>query len=594
MIRTTAPKAVPLPQPAPAPGPVTADPAVELFRSTDNTSMFRKAFNLDHGDGRRIGGVAGVTIGNAERPSNLWYKVTGQSTYWYQYALMDWYRSEVSVLSTIINRSTQELFRYGLELKPKFAYKCCQCGHESGFRIGECPVCGSTDLRRPDPTQKDYFVRPDGTSFLDEANDNGQSLRDVLKAYAEMQYQNNQAYTLCVTGDILDAEGRLIRAYPLEFISVDPKFVKFLYDDTGRIGATYAYARTDRNTLIDFGSASAKDRALVEDADRTGKELYPACWQIGSNHGGTGRYWCYSKEEVYQDHWFAQSMIYGVPVWLDIEDDLLTYHYLEKHMLKRYKYGYVRKMVILPGFNDEDVEDITKGIQDIMAKNDNSMPIICLPPQMPGTAEMRAQTLELGTDDANDAIQVKNEIRDRLCAHVGVPNVFAGDVEASGGMNNESQQITIYDRYLMAQYERIDRQCDWILSWFPKITDWELRVMRPSKAYTDAKRRLDRIMEAGQMKQLGFPLELSDDGEFIYGDRPYDQLQQEMQLEQQEQQMAQMQQAQNAQRGMMPGDGEGPPEQGTMRREDAEVAGSKDEVDLAKRESAEAAEVRWT
>ena len=219
-----------------------------------------------------------------------------------------------------------------------------------------------------------------------------------------------------------------------------------------------------------------------------------------------------------------------------------------------------------------------------MAKNDNSIPIICLPPQLPGTAEMRAQTLELGTENANDAIEVKNEIRDRLCAHIGVPNMFAGDVEASGGMNNESQQITIYDRYLMAQYERIDRQCDWIMSWFPRITDWELRVMRPSKAYTDAKRRLDRIQEASQMKQLGFPVELTTDGEFVYGQRPYDQVQQEQQMEQQEQ-------TRNAQMGLMPGDGEGPPEAGTMRRADAEVAGSKDEVDLSMRESAEAADV---
>lgn len=593
MVRTSRPRSS-----GAAPSPTASAGPEPVFRIGDQ-SPFMKAFDLNAPSSPTARpGVGGVSVGNAERPSNLWYKVTGQSTYWYQYALMDWYKSEVSVLSTIINRSTQELFRYGLELKPRFAYKCTRCGHESDFRIDKCPVCGSRELRRPDPTQKEYFVRPDGTSFLDEANDNGQSLRDVLKSYAEMQYQNNQAYTLCVTGDVIDAEGRLIRAYPLEFIPVDPKFVKFLYDDTGKIGTTYAYTRRDRNSLINYANPTIQDEDLIAKANSNGQELYPACWQIGSNYGGTGRYWCYSKEEVYQDHWFAQSMIYGTPIWLDIEDDLLSYHYLEKHVLKRYKFGFIRKMIILPGFNDEDVADIVKGIQDVMAKNDNSIPIICLPPQMPGTAEMRAQTLELGTENANDAIQIKNEIRDRLCAHVGVPNVFAGDVESSGGMNNESQQITIYDRYLMGQYERIDRQCDWIMSWFPSITDWELRVMRPSKAYTDAKRRLDRINEAQQMKSLGFPVELSEYGEFIYGDRPYDQIQQEMQLRQQREQeaqqkaqMAQQAMAQNAQRGLMPGDGEGPPQEGTMRREDAEVAGSKDEVDLSKRESAEAAEV---
>lgn len=551
-----------------------------------DSSTFLKSQGL-MGQGR----VGEATIGNAERPSNMWYRVTGQTTYWYMYALMDWYKSEVSVLSTIINRATLELFRYGLELKPRFAYKCVDCGFESDYIIQKCPVCGSLHLRKPDPTQKEYFKRPNGKSFLEEANDNGQTLRDVLKGYAEMEYQNNQGYTLCVTGDILDENGHLLRAYPLEFVTYDPKFVRSLYDDTGKLGATYAFTRKDRNSLINYSSPSSKDQELLDHAYSNGDELYPAYWQIGTHFGGTGRYWCYTVEEVYQDHWFTQSLTYGIPIWFDIEDDLLAYHYLEKHILKRYKSGYIRKMVILPGFNDDDAEDISKGIQDVMAKNDNSIPIICLPPQIPGTAEMKAQTLELGTENASDAINVKNEIRDRLCAHAGVPNVFAGDVEASGGMNNESQQITIFDRYLMSQYEMIDRQCDWIMSWFPKITDWELRVMRPSKAYTDARRRLDRINEAQQMKSLGFPVELSVNGEFVYGARPYDQLQQEDQMKQQKEAEMQQKKAENAQRGLMPGDGEGPPEAGTLRGVDNEVAGSKDEVDQAMRESADAAEV---
>ena len=583
MVRTSG-----LKRPAQAQAPPMTANAPDVQSQLLGMSPFMRAFDLNQ---NRSPSVGGITIGNAERPSNLWYKVTGQSTYWYMYALMDWYKSEVSVLSTIINRSTQELFRHGLELRPRFAYKCVDCGHESDFIIKECPVCGSRHLRKPDPTQKDYFVRPNGKSFLEEANDNGQTLKDVLKSYAEMQYQNNQAYNCCITGDIVDGLGHLVRAYPLEFLSIDPKFVRMLYDDTGEIGNTYAYARDDRTTLYDFADRSSENIDRLARASDTGKELYPACYQIGENYGGTGRYRVYSKEEIYQDHWFAQSLIYGIPIWFDIEDDLLTWHYLEKHFLKRYKFGYVRKILILPGFNEDDAQDMVMGVQDVMAKNDNSIPIICLPPQIPGTAEMKAQVLELGTENANDAIAVKNEIRDRLCAHIGVPNIFAGDVEASGGMNNESQQITIYDRYLMSQYEMIDRQCNWIMSWFPKITDWELRVMRPSKAYTDARRRLDRIQEATSMKGLGFQVELSPNGEFVYGSKPLDQVQQEVQMKQQRDQMQQQEMAMNAQMGMMPGDGEGPPERGTLRREDSDVAGSKDEVDLSMRESAESAVV---
>ena len=37
--------------------------------------------------------------------------------------------------------------------------------------------------------------------------------------------------------------------------------------------------------------------------------------------------------------------------------------------------------------------------------------------------------------------------------------------------------------------------------------------------------------------------------------------------------------------GLVPGDGEGPPDKGTLRRDDSEVAQSKDDIDLAKREA---------
>lgn len=517
-------------------------------------------------EGRRLSTI----ILNGERPSNLYFKVTERTNYWYMYALMEWYRSEVSILSTLINRSTTELFRHDLDFRAKFAVVCTECGYESQTTVDTCPVCGSTHLRRPDETQKKYFVRPNGKSFLDEANDNGQSLKDVLKSYAEMEYLDNQAYLLCVTGEFADpSDMHLQKAYPLEFLSLDPKLVQGLFDERGRFGTMYAFTRDARDSMI---SLDQTDDAL-NDYTVDGKELYPAFWKVGISPGATGEYMLYAQEEMYQDHWFRQSLTYGIPIWYDIEDDLLAWHYIEKHFLKRFKYGYVRKMVILPGFNDEDMKDITQGIQDILSTNDNSIPIICTPPQLPGTAEMKAQTLELGTEDASQTLQVKSDIMNRVCAMAGVPNIFAGDVEASGGMNNESQQITIYDRYLMDKYNYIDRLCKWIMGWFPKITDWELAVNRPSKAYTDAKVRMDRMQEAQMMKNLGFDIRYVN-GEFRYSEEPADQVMRRQQA-----------MAGPPDGGLMPGDGEGPPENGTARRENEDIDESKDEVELSKREA---------
>lgn len=519
-------------------------------------------------------------IMNAERPSNILYRTTGQTSYWYMYALMDWYVSEVSVLSTIILRSTSELFRHGLDFHPRFAFKCVDCGYESQTTITKCPECGSLHLRKPDMSQQKYFVRPNGKSFIDEANDNGEPLKDVLKGYAEMQYRNNQAYLLCNTGEFVDPEDMsLQRAYPMEFLAQDPKFVMGLFDETGKFGTKYAFTRDDRGTCISMD----EDPDALNDYDDEGRTLYPAAWRVGSSYGGTGEVRHYTQEEIYQDHWFRPALTYGIPIWFDIEDDLLAYHFIEKHFLNRFMYGIVRKMLFLPGFNDEDVEDLVKGIQNVLATNDNSIPIVCTPPQAPGVAEQKPQALELGTDDASQIMMAKNDIRDRICAHAGVPNIFAGDAEASGGMNNESQQITIFDRYLMEKYNSIDRLCEWVLSWFPQITDWELTVSRPSKAYTDTKRRLDKIQEAQLMKSLGFDIQFIN-GEFRYSEEPIDQIQRK----EQEAMMKQQQQMAVMEGGMLPGDGDGPPEKGTARREDPEIGDSKDEIDLSKREADDA------
>lgn len=454
----------------------------------------------------------------AGRPSNLVFRATNRAPYWTFYSVMDYYREEVSILDTIISRSVTEIFRYGIDFEPAFVKKCTNCGHEYQNNVSVCPYCNSRALIRPDESQKDYFVRPDGTSFIDEVNENGQSLKDLCRSYADAQYQNNQAYLLVITGDVIDSETKhLEHSYPLEFISVDPKYVRFLYDETAEPGNLFGFTMDDRHMLIPL----SKDPKALNAYTPDGKTLYPAFWQVGSAPGASGELWAYTKDEIYTNHWFKQTLIYGVPQWYSIEDDLLAYHYIEKHNLQRYKYGYVRKILVFPGFSDEVMRNVAKGVQEVLAKSDLSIPIVGLPPQPAGTGELRAQTLDLGTENISELMQVKNDIRDRLCAHIGVPNLFVGDVSASGGMNNESQQITTFDRYLMDKYDYCDDMLDWILSWFPKITDWKLRVVRPSKGDQENKRLLEQIQVAQGFKNLGFGITYSN-GEFTYTEKPVD------------------------------------------------------------------------
>lgn len=528
-------------------------------------------------------------VGNTERPNDINYRVTKSNNWWFMYARMYQYRQEVSILSTLVSRSVMELTRYDLKFEPKFAKKCRKCGYETRTMTDTCPECGSTDLRRPDKSQLDYFVRPNGKSFLEEANNSGQTLKDVIRSYAEMQYLCNQAYLLCIARDIYDPVTGKVHSvstgkgkkeeevYPVEFISLDPIKVQQLFDDSGTPGREYGFTLADRHTPYSISD----DIDKIEQLTSEGVEIYPAAYKVGDNLGASGQSWYYMQHEIYQDHWFRPALTYGMPTWYDIEDDLQAWHFIEKSELKKRKFGYVRKIVILPGFNDEDAIEVARGITDTLATNDNSIPIVCTPPQLQGVAEMRAQVLDLMSDATSDMLASKDDIRNRLCAHIGVPNLFAGDVEASGGMNNESQQITVFDRYLMGPMSYIDRACDWIMSWWVnKITDWQLRLDRPTKAMADAKKRMDKIAEMQAMVQAGYEAEYVD-GEFYYSKEPMQQVERRMQM----QQMAAQQAAMADGSGRMPGDGsEGPAEKGTARRDDPDIEASKSEVEESMRE----------
>ena len=538
-------------------------------------------------------------VGGAERPDDIYYRMTRQNNWWAPY--LDIYKmfQENSLAFTLALRSAVELTRFDIIAKPRFAKKCDVCGYESQTMIDRCPECGAdhTHLRRPDEKKKETLRKPNGKTWIEEANNNKQSLKEVIKSFAFTEYQLNQAYIICNSRVTYDTEnGEKVLNVPVEFFAVDPIRVQQLFDDTGELGTTYGFTMDARDKMLDLTGKDSEDEILR--LNHEGKQIYAASYKVGSNLGASGDYRLYTEQETYQAHWFKPAMTYGIPIWFSIWDDLRAWNALEKHFFKKYNYGFTRKLIFIPGVQDEDIDEVVKGITDVLAKNDNSLPIICSPPTLGQTAEIRPYALDLGTENSGDALAVKDDIRNRVCAFAGVPNLFAGDVEQSGGMNNESQQIVVFERFLTEKLAYIDHLLAWFASWFPTFSeDWILVMDRPSRTEVDARKRIDKMQEAKMMKELGFLIEFYD-GEFHYSNVPFDQKQMLEQYEMQKQQM-QMQQAMMAQqaqgggeesaipepdRGMTP-DPEGPPEKGTARRDNPEIDGAKSEVEEVKREA---------
>ena len=449
----------------------------------------------------------------AGRPTNFLNRMLKATTFWQPYALMDFYMREVSILATIKSRSVKEIFRYGIDWEPKFVKKCAECGREYDSAVIECD-CGSKKLYEPDKLQQDYFGY-NGKSFLDCANRSGQSLKRVWQMFAESQYQNNMGYIGVMTADFIDEEGRVHEQQPYEIVNFDPKFVKRLFDESAVPGSEECFSKMNRQ--VSYSQSTYPD-LVMED----GTKLSPAYYRVGSNYGAVGEVWFYDQDEIFCDNWFSPSQTYGVPIWMDIEDDIISYHFMEKHQCKRWEYGYVRGLLVFPGFNKKSMMELSKSIKNVLAKNDGSIPMVALPPAVPGAGEQKVQFITLTNDTAGDLMTYKNDIRDRLCGRAGVPNLIVTDTENAGGLNNESQQLTTFDRYLMDMYDNVDFSFNsWLLpTWFPKITDWKLVVRRPPKMNNELKEKMEWAQYATTMKNLGFPPTSQKDGIFQFPEKP--------------------------------------------------------------------------
>ena len=147
-------------------------------------------------------------VGGGERPEDIYYRVTRQNNWWAAYTDMYKMFQENSLAFTLASRSATELTRFDIVWRPKFAKKCDVCGYESRTMIDKCPECGAEGehLHRPDKKQWDLLKKSNGKTWIEEANNSGQPLKELVKSFAFTQYQLNQAYFVCNTRTTYDAE----------------------------------------------------------------------------------------------------------------------------------------------------------------------------------------------------------------------------------------------------------------------------------------------------------------------------------------------------------------------------------------------------
>jgi len=162
-----------------------------------------------------------------------------------------------------------------------------------------------------------------------------------------------------------------------------------------------------------------------------------------------------------------------------------------------------------------------KGVKEKLEKDPHYIPIMGI--ETEGGQKGSVEWIQfMNTLKEMDYINVKEDLRTRISAFYGVSNIFMADSSTSGGLNNEGMQILVTNRSVeMAQNVYNLYLFPYLVGEFG-ITDWKLTLLRSEEEdnVAELRKREIEINMATQIKNLGFEVDMDEDGNFIFSKPP--------------------------------------------------------------------------
>ena len=408
---------------------------------------------------------------------------------------------EVSIFSDVVLKLKQEMFRRGFFWEPKFTLKCLDCDAEYDEEVEECD-CGSKNLVEPDKNQINFFDNSD-SSFIESANYNHQSLKDVLTDFEFNLNVGDNAYLLLPKAYEFDNNGEIISSSPKEILSVDPRDIKKIYTPDGFLGGRIWVCPRHRDERKGApGYRCEICGAVLQDA------VYETTHSATSGGASSTGKKYYLRDEVHHSSKYYPSILYGFPPILKILDTAMAYHYLEQRVRKFYERGRAPGIATFPTNNQNSLRAFWDETMARLEDDPYYIPIV----GYDSAGKAAASFLKLMEDPNPAMLEVKKELRERMGSRFGVSLIFQGDTSASGGLNNEGLQITVTNRAIedgQAGYNNKD--LPWLCQQFG-ITDYILQL-NPNEE-KDEMAELDRmgrgISNARGMWEMGFDIEFKD------------------------------------------------------------------------------------
>lgn len=409
--------------------------------------------------------------------------------------------NQSTIVRTCITQLKTEIFRRGFEWKKAFYKICNKCNTKHEKETDVCRNCGSNDLRVPSQDQINYAEK-----FFDGyINRSEQKLIDVLKEIETDLNIADDAYLILVKEYYLDDKGNVILHKIKEMYRGDPLTIYIDIDEEGDRGEAHYTCITHRE-IYDTDSLARCPTCQCK--------LHPVHY-INRVHG-KDQY--FTKDEVIHLSKYNPSRLYGFSPILTLWSHITTLIAMENYVNTSYtKARAPRGILAVQTNNMESLVKYWKGVKEKLEKDPHYIPIMGI--ETDGGSKGSIEWVQfMNTLKEMDYINVKDDLRDRIGAFYGVSKIFQGDTATSGGLNNEGMQILVTNRSVeLAQNVYNQYLFPFILKQFG-ITDWTLTLLRSEEEdnVAELRRREIEINIAAQIKNLGFEVDMDEDGNFIY------------------------------------------------------------------------------
>ena len=388
-------------------------------------------------------------------------------------------------------------FREGILIEPNFLKKCFICQSEYDHIIKECETanCGGL-LREPDINEKIYCE-----DLLKLRNQNRQKLEDVLKEIS-VDHDIADDGWLVARNIYQELNGEIIDFETVEFWRIHPGNAAFSTSKAERIGE-YEYTCLYHR---DFFSNRPYDKCAEAGC---GRILHPVIAVRFYNQDIEMRY---IKEEVFHGSEYNPTAIYGFPPALTMWYNLVLTQAQEKYMADYYvEKKWPTAAILIPAKKRDSAELFKERLDQATNKNDQARPVFRFDPDSKHKPEVLRLT---DTPQEMEFIAVREESRMRMAAFWGISPIFNADVQASGGLNNESKQLTVMGWATETKQKAI-RNCylDPLIE-VHKIKDWHFEMGKIEEEDAAAEVQLDTLKAqyAQLMMALNFKVTLDDEG----------------------------------------------------------------------------------